>query len=89
VKAKTARILDRLTPYANATRSPEVGDDHVERTRACPKLARDAADLSNVDAGSRNLEESRPRCPRFSTKVRRRDRERSYRPTCRVNSTRV
>src|SRR2546430_13052854 len=58
-RAKTARILDRLTPYANGdVVLLMVGDDHVEAYARLPEAVREMRQaFPNVDARIGSLEE--------------------------------
>jgi 2-O-(6-phospho-alpha-D-mannosyl)-D-glycerate hydrolase len=92
VKAKTARILDRLTPYANGdVVLLMVGDDHVEAYARLPEAVREMRRVyPNVDARIANLEEFAAVMPPLQHEVSGEIASGRYRPILRgVNSTRV
>jgi membrane-associated phospholipid phosphatase len=92
VKAKTVRILDRLTPYANGDALLlMVGDDHVEAYARLPEAVREMRRvLPNVDARIASLEEFAADMPPLQHEVSGEIASGRYRPILRgVNSTRV
>jgi membrane-associated phospholipid phosphatase len=92
VKAKTARILDRLTPYANGDALLlMVGDDHVEAYARLPEAVREMRQVfPNVDARVASLEEFAAGMPPLQHEVSGEIASGRYRPILRgVNSTRV
>jgi membrane-associated phospholipid phosphatase len=92
VRAKTARILDRLTPYANGdVLLLMVGDDHVEAYARLPEAVREMRQVfPNVDARIANLEEFAAVMPPLQHEVSGEIASGRYRPILRgVNSTRV
>jgi membrane-associated phospholipid phosphatase len=92
VKAKTARILDRLTPYANGDALLlMVGDDHVEAYARLPEAVREMRQVfPNVDARIASLEEFAAAMPPLQHEVSGEIASGRYRPILRgVNSTRV
>ncbi len=92
VRAKTARILDRLTPYANGDAILlMVGDDHVEAYARLPEVVREMRQVfPNVDARIASLEEFAAAMPALQHEVSGEIASGRYRPILRgVNSTRV
>jgi len=92
VRAKTARILDRLTPYANGdVILLMVGDDHVEAYARLPEAVREMRQVyPNVDARIASLEEFAAVMPPLQHEVSGEIASGRYRPILRgVNSTRV
>ena len=92
VRAKTARILDRLTPYANGDAILlMVGDDHVEAYARLPEAVREMRRVfPNVDARIGSLEEFAAEMPALQHEVSGEIASGRYRPILRgVNSTRV
>ena len=92
VKAKTTRILDRLTPYANGDAILlMVGDDHVEAYARLPEAVREMRQVfRNVDARIASLEEFAAAMPPLQHEVSGEIVSGRYRPILRgVNSTRV
>jgi membrane-associated phospholipid phosphatase len=92
VKAKTARILDRLTPYANGDAILlMVGDDHVEAYARLPEAVREMRHaFPNLDARIASLEEFAAAMPPLRHEVSGEIASGRYRPILRgVNSTRV
>jgi len=92
VKAKTARILDRLTRYANGDAILlMVGDDHVEAYARLPEAVREMRRVyPNVDARIASLEEFAAAMPPLQHEVSGEIVSGRYRPILRgVNSTRV
>jgi alpha-mannosidase len=92
VKAKTARILDRLTPYANGDAILlMVGDDHVEAYARLPEAVREMRQVfPNVDARIASLEDYAAAMPPVRHEVSGEIASGRYRPILRgVNSTRV
>ncbi len=92
VRAKTARILDRLAPYANGDALLlMVGDDHVEAYARLPEAVREMRlAFPNVDARIANLEEYAAAMPPLQHEVSGEITSGRYRPILRgVNSTRV
>ncbi len=92
VRAKTARILDRLTPYANGDALLlMVGDDHVEAYARLPEAVREMRHVfPNVDARIASLEEFAAAMPPLQHDVSGEIASGRYRPILRgVNSTRV
>jgi len=92
VKAKTARLLDRLTPYANGDAILlMVGDDHVEAYARLPEAVREMRQVfRNVDARIASLEEFAAAMPPLQHEVSGEIASGRYRPILRgVNSTRV
>jgi 2-O-(6-phospho-alpha-D-mannosyl)-D-glycerate hydrolase len=92
VRAKTARILDRLTPYANGDAILlMVGDDHVEAYARLPEGVREMRQVfPNVDARIASLEEFATAMPELQHEVSGEIASGRYRPILRgVNSTRV
>src|SRR3989449_713285 len=92
VKAKTARILDWLTPYANGDAILlMVGDDHVEAYARLPEAVREIRQVfRNVDARIASLEEFAAVMPPLQHVVSGEIASGRYRPILRgVNSTRV
>jgi membrane-associated phospholipid phosphatase len=92
VRAKTARILDRLTPYANGdVLLLMVGDDHVEAYPRLPEVVREMRRaFPNVDARIASLEEFAAAMPPLRHQVSGEIASGRYRPILRgVNSTRV
>src|SRR5205807_6345964 len=92
VAAKTARILDRLTRYANGdSLLLMVGDDHVDAYARLPEAVRVMREvLPNVDARIASLEEYATAMPPLQHVVRGEIASGRYRPILRgVNSTRV
>ena len=92
VRAKTARILDRLTPYANGDAILlMVGDDHVEAYARLPEAVREMRQVfPNVDARIASLEEFAAEMPALQHEVSGEIASGRYRPILRgVNSTRV
>ena len=92
VRAKTARILDRLTPYANGDAILlMVGDDHVEAYARLPEAVREMRQVfPNVDARIASLEEFAAAMPALQHEVSGEIASGRYRPILRgVNSTRV
>ena len=92
VKAKTAQILDRLTPYANGDALLlMVGDDHVDAYARLPEAVREMRQaFPNVDARIASLEEFAAIMPPLQHEVSGEIASGRYRPILRgVNSTRV
>ena len=92
VKAKTARILDRLTPYANGdVLLLMVGDDHAEAYARLPEAVREMRQVfPTVDARIASLEEFAAVMPPLQHEVSGEIASGRYRPILRgVNSTRV
>ena len=92
VKEKTARILDRLTPYANGDALLlMVGDDHVDAYARLPVAVREMRQaFPNVDARIASLEEFSAVMPPLQYEVTGEIASGRYRPILRgVNSTRV
>ena len=92
VKAKTGRILDRLTPYANGdVLLLMVGDDHVDAYARLPEAVREMRQaFPNVDARIASLEEFAAVMPPLQHEVSGEITSGRYRPILRgVNSTRV
>ncbi len=92
VKQKTARILDRLTPYANGDAVLlMVGDDHAEAYARLPEAVREMRQVfRNVDARIASLEEFAAAMPPLQHVVSGEIASGRYRPILRgVNSTRV
>ena len=92
VKEKTAKILDRLTPYANGDALLfMVGDDHVEAYARLPDAVREMRKaFPNVDARISSLEEFAAVMPPLQHEVSGEIANGRYRPILRgVNSTRV
>src|SRR5919204_6066237 len=92
VKAKTARILDRLTPYANGdVVLLMVGDDHAEAYARLPEAVREMrVAYPNVDTRIASLEEFAAEMPALTHRVSGEIASGRYRPILRgVNSTRV
>ena len=92
VRAKTARILDRLTPYANGDALLlMVGDDHAEAYARLPEAVREMRQVfPNVDARIANLEDFAAAMPPLQHEVSGEITSGRYRPILRgVNSTRV
>ena len=92
VRAKTAGILDRLTPYANGDAILlMVGDDHVEAYARLPEAVRKMRQaFPNVDARISSLEEFAAAMPPLQHEVSGEIASGRYRPILRgVNSTRV
>jgi 2-O-(6-phospho-alpha-D-mannosyl)-D-glycerate hydrolase len=92
VKGKTARILDRLTPYANGdVVLLMVGDDHVEAYARLPEAVREMRQVfPNVDARIASLEEFAAAMLPLQHEVSGEIASGRYRPILRgVNSTRV
>ena len=92
VRAKTARILDRLTPYANGdVLLLMVGDDHVDAYARLPEAVREMRLVfPNVDARIGSLEEFAAAMPPLQHEVSGEIASGRYRPILRgVNSTRV
>jgi membrane-associated phospholipid phosphatase len=92
VRAKTARILDRLTPYANGDAILlMVGDDHVEAYARLPEAVREMRQVfPNVDTRIASLEEYAAAMPPLQHEVSGEITSGRYRPILRgVNSTRV
>ena len=92
VRAKTAGILDRLTPYANGDAILlMVGDDHVEAYARLPEAVRQMRQaFPNVDARISSLEEFAAAMPPLQHEVSGEIASGRYRPILRgVNSTRV
>jgi 2-O-(6-phospho-alpha-D-mannosyl)-D-glycerate hydrolase len=92
VRAKTTRILDRLTPYANGDAILlMVGDDHVEAYARLPEAVREMRQVfPNVDARIASLEEFAAAMPPLQHEVSGEIASGRYRPILRgVNSTRV
>ena len=92
VASKTARILDRVTPYANGDVVLfMVGDDHVDAYARLPEaVARMRDAFPNVDARIANLEEFAAAMPPLRQLVSGEIASGRYRPILRgVNSTRV
>jgi len=92
VKEKTAKILDRLTPYANGDALLlMVGDDHVEAYARLPEAVREMRQVfPNVDARIANLEDFAAAIPALQHRVSGEIASGRYRPILRgVNSTRV
>jgi membrane-associated phospholipid phosphatase len=92
VKEKTAKILDRLTPYANGdVLLLMVGDDHVEAYARLPEAVREMRQVfPNVDARIASLEDFGANMPALQHEVSGEIASGRYRPILRgVNSTRV
>jgi membrane-associated phospholipid phosphatase len=92
VRAKTAHILDRLTPYANGeVLLLMVGDDHVEAYPRLPEAVREMRQaFPNVDTRIASLEEFAAAMPPLQYEVSGEIASGRYRPILRgVNSTRV
>ena len=92
VRAKTARILDRLAPYANGDAILlMVGDDHVEAYARLPEAVREMRqEFPNLDARIASLEEFAAAMPALEHEVSGEIASGRYRPILRgVNSTRV
>jgi membrane-associated phospholipid phosphatase len=92
VRAKTTRILDRLTPYANGdVLLLMVGDDHVDAYARLPEAVREMRRVfPNVDARIASLEEFAAAMPPLQHVVSGEIASGRYRPILRgVNSTRV
>jgi len=92
VKEKTAKILDRLTPYANGDAILlMVGDDHVEAYARLPEAVREMRQaFRNVDARIGSLEDFAAAMPPLQHEVSGEIASGRYRPILRgVNSTRV
>ena len=92
VKAKTARILDRLTPYANGDAVLlMVGDDHADAYARLPEAVGEMRRVfPNVDARIASLEEFADAMPPLQHRVSGEITSGRYRPILRgVNSTRV
>jgi membrane-associated phospholipid phosphatase len=92
VRAKTAAILDRLTPYANGdTLLLMVGDDHAEAYARLPEAVREMRNVfPSVDARIASLEEFAAAMPPLQHVVSGEIASGRYRPILRgVNSTRV
>ena len=92
VRAKSARILDRLTPYANGDALLlMVGDDHVDAYARLPEAAGAIhTAYPNVDARIANLEEYADAMPPLQRVLNGEIVNGRYRPILRgVNSTRV
>jgi membrane-associated phospholipid phosphatase len=92
VKEKTAKILDRLTPYANGDMLLlMVGDDHAEAYARLPEAVREMRQaFRNVDARIATLEEFSAAMPALQHEVSGEIVSGRYRPILRgVNSTRV
>ena len=92
VKDKTARILDRLTPYANGdVLLLMVGDDHAEAYARLPEAVREMRQVfRNVDARIASLEDFAAAMPPLQHRVSGEIASGRYRPILRgVNSTRV
>jgi len=92
VRAKTARILDRLTPYANGDAILlMVGDDHVDAYARLPEAVREMRQVfPNVDTRIASLEEYAAAMPPLQHEVSGEIASGRYRPILRgVNSTRV
>ena len=92
VASKTARILDRLTPYANGdSLLLMVGDDHVDAYARLPEAVRAMREVfPNVDARIASLEEYATAMPPLQHVVSGEIASGRYRPILRgVNSTRV
>jgi membrane-associated phospholipid phosphatase len=92
VRSKMARILDRLTPYANGDALLlMVGDDHVEAYARLPEAVREMRQVyPNVDARIASLEEFAAVMPPLQHEVSGEIASGRYRPILRgVNSTRV
>ena len=92
VKEKTAKILDRLTPYANGdVLLLMVGDDHVEAYARLPEAVREMRQaFGNVDARIASLEDFGAQMPALQHEVSGEIASGRYRPILRgVNSTRV
>src|SRR5438552_2076015 len=92
VASKTARILDRLTPYANGdSLLLMVGDDHVDAYARLPEAVRAMREVfPNVDARIASLEEYATAMPPLPHVVSGEIASGRYRPILRgVNSTRV
>ena len=92
VRAKTARILDRLAPYANGDALLlMVGDDHVEAYARLPEAVLQMRQVfPNVDARIASLEEFAAAMPPLDHVVSGEIASGRYRPILRgVNSTRV
>jgi membrane-associated phospholipid phosphatase len=92
VKEKTAKILDRLTPYANGdVLLLMVGDDHAEAYARLPEAVREMRQaFRNVDARIATLEEFSAAMPALQHEVSGEIVSGRYRPILRgVNSTRV
>ena len=92
VAARAARMLDRVTPYANGEALLfMVGDDHVEAYARLPEaVAALHAAFPNVDATIANLEEYAAAMPQPPSVVTGEIVRGRYRPILRgVNSTRV
>jgi membrane-associated phospholipid phosphatase len=92
VRSKTARILDRLTPYANGDALLlMVGDDHVEAYARLPEAVTEMRHVfPNVDSRIASLEEFAAAMPPLQHVVSGEIASGRYRPILRgVNSTRV
>jgi alpha-mannosidase len=92
VRAKTTRIFDRLTPYANGdVLLLMVGDDHVEADPRLPEAVREMRQaFPNVDTRIANLEEFAAAMPPLQHEVSGEIANGRYRPILRgVNSTRM
>src|SRR5256886_17429205 len=91
-RAKTARILDRLTPYANGdVVLLMVGDDHVEAYARLPEAVREMRQaFRNVDARIGSLEDFAAAMPPLQHEVSGEIASGRYRPILRgLNSTRL
>jgi membrane-associated phospholipid phosphatase len=92
VRAKTARILDRLTPYANGDAVLlMVGDDHVEAYARLPEAVKEMRRVfPSLDARIASLEEFASAMPPLQHVVSGEIASGRYRPILRgVNSTRA
>ena len=92
VKEKTAKILDRLTPYANGdVLLLMVGDDHADAYARLPEAVREMRQVfRNVDARIASLEDFAAAMPALQHEVSGEIASGRYRPILRgVNSTRV
>src|SRR5205823_8346083 len=91
-KEKAAKILDRLTPYANGDAVLlMVGDDHVEAYARLPEAGRGMRQaFPNVDVRIASLEDFASAMPALQHRVSGEIASGRYRPILRgVNSTRV
>ena len=92
VREKTAKIVDRLSPYANGdVLLLMVGDDHAEAYARLPEAVREMRQVfRNVDAKIASLEDFAAAMPALGHRVSGEIASGRYRPILRgVNSTRV